>query len=171
MLLHDNSDSLPLRLTIAQSVVSVSARISHRAQASHLHCLLCLPHSVSVMASPSFVLLCPASPSLLFHLPAALLSHVCSYLLPNELLVTLARTAEATRELLTPAGFSPDALELHSSAGRDLCSLDRPHRDALRSFHCRILSDSRIELHLEQDGSMQQLLAALDCFPASKGSM
>ena len=106
-------------------------------------------------------------PSGLVLLPAVILSHVCSFLSPRELLVTLSRTATATRALLRPACFSAHSIKLNSDDCHALRELNRSSRAALRSFHSRVLSDCRLILCVDYDLaiSIPQLLAALDCFP------
>ena len=103
-------------------------------------------------------------------LPAVLLSHVCSYLSPKQLLVTLAHAAKTTRALLTPACFSSHPLVLDTYELSVLSTFGPPSSLTLQPFHTHVLSDCclSIELNLDDHISMQQVLNSLDYFPACK---
>ena len=127
-----------------------------------------MPFSFSDSASPSssasFVT--PSSP--LFRLPNVLLSHVCSYLTPIQLLGTLALTAKSTRLLLTPAYFAHSPLELGMFELQLLSSFGPPSSLGLQPFHTRVLSDCRMSVEVHRDVNAHQLLDALDFFPVCK---
>ena len=114
----------------------------------------------------------PASASLpprcaLLSLPTALLSHVCTFLSPKELLITLAHAAKTARALLTPACSSSHPLVLGSYELSVLSTFSPPWSLSLRPFHSRVLSHCHLSLRLEsEDVGMQQVLDSLDHFPA-----
>ena len=114
----------------------------------------------------------PSSPcSTLLRLPAVLLPHVCSFLSPRALLVSLTQTAKATRDVLTPACFSSHVLALGSRELALLCSLIySSHPLCQSSFHCRVLSDCRLSVHCKPHRSttQRQLYDSLRHFPACK---
>ena len=105
------------------------------------------------------------SPTLLT-LPGILLSYVCSYLTPKQVLVTLALTAKTTREVLTPACFSSHSLELGLRELLHLCTFDPPRSSTVCSFHSRVLSDSHLTVDISsRDITVQRVLDSLDHFP------
>ena len=122
------------------------------------------------MVTPSSdVLSSTFAPSLL-RLPAVLLPHVCGFLSPNDLLVTLARAAKQTRDSLTAACFSPNVLTLSPGALSRLSSLVSASALGLRLFLARVLSCCQLEVEWDSETgmSMQRLLASLDHFHACR---
>ena len=119
--------------------------------------------SLSASASSSGSL--PSS-SPLSRLPVVLLPHICSFLSPKELLVTLAHTANTTRELLTPACFSFTKLTLTT---RDLSVLACLSSSSSVSFHSRVLTECRLFFDLiSRDINVQHVFASLGHFPSCK---
>ena len=107
-------------------------------------------------------------PSSVHLLPAVLLSHVCSYLLPKELLVTLARTAKSTRTLLSPGCFSCHPLELETFELSLLSSFGPPSSLTLQPFHRRVLSACDLSVNLHREDSTEEALDSLDHFPSCR---
>ena len=107
---------------------------------------------------------------MLTSLPAVLVSHVCSFLEPKELLVTLARTARTSRALLNPACFSQHALVLATYELLVLSSIGPPASLTLQPFHSRVLAECRLSVQLKPGSSVgwQQALDALDYFPTCR---
>ena len=104
------------------------------------------------------------SAPLLAQLPAALVPLICSHLSVQELLVTLARTAHAMRELLTPQCFAFHWLELST---REVAYLASRNRHS--SFHAYALSQSTIQVWASpRDLSEQLVVDALHHFPVCK---
>ena len=103
----------------------------------------------------------------LLTLPAPLLNHVCCFLSPNNLLVTLAHYSKTARALLTPAHFSSHFLELD---GHELYHLVRLSASSnsltLRPFYAHVLSECRLSVDVSSpDVSMQHLFNSLDHIP------
>ena len=129
----------------------------------------------SSLSSPSSSASCAsAAPSIpacftLSALPAAILQHVCSFLSPRQLLVTLARTATSTRDLLTAGCFSRHSLEL---GPRPLSLLSAFHPSSsltLWPLHGRVLTECKLSMGVNSEcGSMQAALDSLDHFPACR---
>ena len=126
------------------------------------------PSAEVAMASSPSATLVPASQSLLFRLPSVTLSQVCSYTRPEELLVSLARTSNATRELLTADCFSTLPVRVDMPAQWRISDLGPESRHALRSFRSRVLAECRVALCVGEESPMSKVLVALDCFPVCK---
>lgn len=112
-------------------------------------------------SSPALVSL-PSAVSPLHRLPAGILPHVCSYVSPLDLLITLAPTSKTTRDLLTAACFSHNLLELNV---RNLPLLSS---STLSSFHTRVLPHCRLSINVNQCTytRLMHALAPLDHFPS-----
>ena len=121
------------------------------------------------MASASTSSMAPTST--LLRLPAALLSHVCGFLSPLELLMSLAQTADATRGLLTPSCFSHMPLEIDHNKVAVFSSAAPPPSLAMRSFQSRVLAECDLRISIDEidhGGNVWQVFPALDCFPACR---
>ena len=123
--------------------------------------------SASLSAPPTS---CPPCPSLL-RLPAVLLSQLCSFMSPLEVLTTLARTANSSRHLLTADCFSAHVLTLGPDQLWQLSLVEPPSAVTLRAFLSRLFTHCRLCVLLESDYdrtrcSVQQALDALAHFPA-----
>ena len=130
-----------------------------------------LASSSSSSASCSSICLfsMPTLPSIL-RLPSALLSHICSYLSTEQLLVTLARTAKSTRDVLTPACFSYHELAFYSRRLSRLPSLALSSSSvAVPSFYGRALSACRLCIGVASSSrSRRRAFDSLSHFPACR---
>ena len=81
------------------------------------------------------------------------------------LLVSFAQTAKSTRALLTPACFSHCDLALDTY---DVPLIPSCPSEALKSFHSRVLRDSRLTICWGPGLDVQQVLHVLDFFPTCR---
>ena len=119
-------------------------------------------------------------PTSLVSLADALLAHVCSFLSTKELLITIAHTAKATRDQLTPACFATHTLELNTRDVQVLSAVSNSSSrslESLRQFHARVLRTCRLHLSCEvydvrgevMDGvTVWHIVDCLDLFPACR---
>ena len=109
----------------------------------------------------------PAS-SVLLHLPAALLSQVCNYLPPRELLVTFARASKHVRALLTSDCFNFPSSEPVVLRSRELLLLSSlPLSSCLNQspFYSRHFP---VVVRVAAGDSMRRVLDSLDFFPGCR---
>ena len=106
----------------------------------------------------------------LARLPSNVLSHVCSYFLPNELLVSLDRSAKCVRDLLTADYFCHNWVELSDQHLVQLASRAaqsspfQPHTRSVLSKCCLF-----VKLKSHESVTIEQLIDSLDHFPSCLG--
>ena len=98
----------------------------------------------------------------LLHLPTVLLSQVCSHLTARELLVTLAVSAQAARNVLSPECFAHEPLDLDSRDNSLLLPSTPPS-----PFYARVLHPCRLSVSLTSgEATMDDVLRSLHRFPS-----